>query len=120
MITRIITLDDLQKVLINNPGIVIIKYGAEWCGPCKRIEKQVHAGFAQMPSNILCVLVDIDQSPDIYAFLKKKRILNGVPGIVAHYKETAHYVPDDCVLGADPPEIDAFFKRCFDKAMASR
>lgn len=110
------TLDDLQRLLINNPGIILIKYGAEWCAPCKQIEKVVQSGFAQMPSNVLCVFIDIDVSHEIFSFMKKKRILSGVPAVVAHYKESADYIPDDFVLGANVKEIDLLFQRCYEKA----
>ena len=107
---------NLAELLSQNPGVIIIKFGAVWCGPCKRIEQQVYTGYSLMPENVQCAMIDIDKEPELYSFLKKKRILSGVPGIIAYYKENQHYVPDDCVLGANPPEINSFFQRCYQKA----
>lgn len=119
IIRNVVTLQDFQELLATNPGTIIVKFGATWCGPCQRIEAQVYAGFNQMPiHNVLCVIIDIDESPEIYSFMKRKRLMNGVPAIVAYFKETAHYVPDDCVLGANPKEIDMFFSRCHSRAFS--
>ena len=38
IITNIKTANDLSDHLEINPGIVIIKLGATWCQPCKKIE----------------------------------------------------------------------------------
>ena len=59
------------QLLQSNPGVLIIKFGAEWCGPCKIIEGHVKHHMMQMPENIQCVVVDVDKSIEIYGFLKK-------------------------------------------------
>ena len=38
IVTNIKTPNDLSEHLESNPGIVIIKLGATWCQPCKKIE----------------------------------------------------------------------------------
>ena len=50
---------------------VIIKIGAEWCGPCKRIQPTVEKLFKQMPDNVHLVMVDADEG-DIAAALRVK------------------------------------------------
>ena len=47
-----------------NPGLIIIKFGAEWCGPCKQIENFVHEKFSSLPENVQPVLIDVDDSID--------------------------------------------------------
>jgi len=103
------------QLLQSNPGVLIIKFGAEWCGPCKKIEIQVNQYMTNMPTNIQCVMVDIDQSIEIYGFLKTKKMLNGIPAILAYYSGNLNYIPDYAVVGADPSQITLFFKRCLEQ-----
>lgn len=41
-------------------GLVIVKYSAQWCGPCKRIEPVVEK-YAEEYPNITFMSVDIDE-----------------------------------------------------------
>lgn len=104
--------DELIKLLQVNPGLVIVKLGATWCGPCKKIEHVVHGFFATSPPNVICADIDVDESFDLYAHLKQKRMVNGIPVLLMYKKGNVSFVPDDSVTGADPAALDAFFKRC--------
>ena len=89
-----------------------MKLGAEWCGPCKRIEPLVQKCMTQMPTNkIQCAILDVDESFELYAFLKNKKMVNGIPAILAYYKGNTNYVPDDVVIGADEKEVMELFNR---------
>jgi thioredoxin 1 len=107
------------QLLQNNPGVVIIKFGAEWCGPCKKIEGLVHICMNKMPDNIQCVIVDVDQSVEIYGFLKTKKMVNGIPAILAYYAGNINYIPDDAIIGADPTQVSLFFERCLEQVSSS-
>jgi thiol-disulfide isomerase/thioredoxin len=104
--------NEFIKILKVNPGLVIMKLGAEWCGPCKKIEHIVQAFFGSAPKNVLCADIDIDDSFDLYAYLKKQKMVNGIPTILLYKKGNHTFIPDDSVSGSDPVELDAFFKRC--------
>ncbi len=104
--------EHFTRLLEKNPGLVIIKLGATWCGPCKRIKPVVDSFFASSPDNVICCEIDVDESFDVYAYLKSKRMVNGIPAILCYKKGNTSYIPDDSVTGADPPALDAFFKRC--------
>jgi thiol-disulfide isomerase/thioredoxin len=116
ILTEIKSLKDFGEILSSNPGIVIVKFGAEWCGPCKKIEAQVHACMNLMPDNVQCYIIDVDDCFELYAYLKSKKMVNGIPAILAYYKNNLSYIPSDSVLGANPEQVDLFFKRCFDLA----
>jgi thioredoxin 1 len=100
------------RLLEKNPGLVIIKMGATWCGPCKRIKPVVDAFFGSSPDNVICCEIDVDESFDVYTYFKSKRMVNGVPVLLCYKKGNTGYIPDDSVTGADPVALDAFFKRC--------
>ena len=104
--------EEFLKLLGVNPGLVIIKLGATWCGPCKQIAPVVHAFFASSPRNVVCADIDVDISFDLYSVFKQKKMVNGIPVIMVFKKGNVSFIPDDSVTGSGPAELDAFFKRC--------
>ena len=100
------------SLLEKNPGLIIIKMGATWCGPCKKINPIVNAFFASSPDNVICCEIDVDESVDIYTYFKSKRMVNGIPVILCFKKGNTSYIPDDSITGVDPVALDSFFKRC--------
>jgi thiol-disulfide isomerase/thioredoxin len=116
LLTTIETKEKFAEHLQSNPGLLILKFGATWCGPCKRIDPLVNACIQKMPDNVQCALIDIDECFDLYGFLQKKKMINGVPGILCYHKNNLNYIPNDSVVGADVAQVSAFFERCFKKA----
>jgi thioredoxin 1 len=104
--------EEFLKLLRVNPGLVIVKLGATWCGPCKAISPVVHAFFASSPPNVVCADIDVDESFDLYAVFKQKKMVNGIPVILLFRKGNVSFIPDDSVTGSGAAELDAFFKRC--------
>jgi thioredoxin 1 len=104
--------NDFMNLLTKNPGLIILKLGATWCGPCKRIQPVLDGFFASSPDNVVCCDIDVDESFDLYAFFKSKKMVNGVPVILLYKKGNESFIPDDSITGADPVELDKFFKRC--------
>jgi thiol:disulfide interchange protein len=104
-----------EEILRQNPGNVIVKFGATWCGPCKRIEAQVGQWFDlltktdQQTSNTLCIAVDVDNSIDLYGAFKSRRQVNGIPAILLFKQGNLSYIPDDMVVGSDVRQVNDFF-----------
>ena len=103
---------EFLNLLKVNPGLVIVKLGATWCGPCKQIAPVVHGFFASSPNDVICGDIDVDESFDLYAYFKSKKMVNGIPVILCYKKGNTTFIPDDSVTGAEPVALDAFFKRC--------
>lgn len=112
IISEIASRNAFFHLLGHNPGLIILKLGATWCGPCQQIKHIVHAFFASSPSNVVCGDIDVDESFDFYALLKSKKMVNGIPVMLCYKKGNSTYIPDDMVTGSDPQALHAFFKRC--------
>jgi len=113
VITKVNSVEQFRDILANNPGIILLKFGATWCGPCKQIDADVKHVFSKMPATVQCMMLDIDESIEIYSFLKNKRMINGVPVLLCYKKGNMHYVPNDIVVGANKDQIAGFFERSF-------
>ena len=78
------------RFLTTNPGVIIVKFGATWCGPCKTIAVQSHRYMHDMsvefPDNVICCDIDVDESFELYATLKQKKMVSGIPSILCWYK----------------------------------
>jgi len=102
---QVISVFENRDVFLNllkaNPGLVIVKLGATWCGPCKRIAHIVEAFFASSPPNVICADIDVDESIDLYSYLKQRRMVNGIPVILMYKKGNVSFAPDVSVTGAD-------------------
>jgi thioredoxin 1 len=102
------------NLLQSNKGLLIIKFGAEWCGPCKKIDPLVYDWMNKLSvrPNIQCAIIDVDDNFEIYAFLKSKKMVNGVPVILCYKKGNDTWIPDKTIVGADEKQVNLFFQYC--------
>ena len=102
-----------------NMNILILKFGADWCGPCKKIAPSYKEFIKIAPANILFGDIDIDENMDLYMALKKQKMVSGIPVFLAFFgdvKREQWFIPDDSIVGADPTAVAQFFNRCLKKA----
>jgi len=91
----------------------ILKLTADWCRPCKTIKDLAIQQVSNLSARpIECYEVNVDDSIDFYAFMKQKRMVNGIPVFLFYKSGNIEYIPDDSITGANPPDIVAFFDRC--------
>ena len=104
---------EMQQQL-KSKTLIIIKFTADWCGPCKNIKPITEEYINNLPSSIKYIEIDIDESLDLYVFLKNKKMVNGIPAILAYYpgEKDNFYVPDDSCLGGNINNVKMFFERC--------
>jgi thiol-disulfide isomerase/thioredoxin len=117
----ITSLTQQELALLQNEGrcVSVIKFSATWCGPCKRIQPIWDSWLKILPTNIIIAEIDIDESLELYASLKTKKMVNGVPSILAFYgdiKRDHWFIPDDSVIGANEGMVKNFLSRCLVKA----
>jgi len=108
IVTHIESRHILMELIKQNPGHIVIKLGADWCGPCKRIEQNVKEFFSRCPLNVVCCNIDIDESFDIYAYLKSKRMVDGVPTVLVYSKGNTSFIPDHIHSGGDVVGFESF------------
>lgn len=112
IITEIEDRHKFMDLLRVNPGLIIIKLGAAWCKPCHRIRDVVHGYFAQTQDDVLCCDLDVDDNFDVYAYLKSKRMFEGIPTLLAYKAGNQTFLPDQQVTGANPQALQEFFNAC--------
>ena len=104
---------EFLEMLKLNQSTIVFKFYADWCGPCKKIEPMVNDYFDNCPSPVACYKVDVDESFNLFGMLKTKRILNGIPALLAYNKENSGVMPDDSCLSSNETEVKAFFDRVY-------
>ena len=110
-------LQTLQAALGNK--VLLLKFGADWCGPCKKIAPAYQEFIKMAPANILFGDIDVDDNLDLYMALKKQKMVSGIPVFLAFFggvKRDLWFIPDDSVVGADSAAVAQFFNRCLKKA----
>jgi len=99
-----------------NCEILIIKFTATWCGPCRTIKDDCLKLVNQMGDNVTFVEIDVDEYMELYGALKQKKQVNGIPAFLAfsskRYDESEWFIPNDSHTGADKQSMINFFIRC--------
>ena len=107
-----------ELIAHENTTIIIIKFSAEWCKPC-RIVAPIFEQYIinhSKRNDVIIGVVDIDSS-DFYRELKRKRMINGIPCIMAFYRKNGndnnnYLIPDDSITGANIKDVSIFLNRC--------
>jgi len=111
-------LTDLQKTM--DRQLLIIKFSASWCKPCKTIKPTWDYWIQNnKQSNIIYCELDIDETMDLYMALKKFKMVNGVPTLLmfqSNLKRDHWFIPDDSFVGGDVDGFKLFLNRCVIKA----
>ena len=99
------------KHLAETPNHTVLKLTATWCGPCKQIAEYTRQASLRLPGNVDLIECDVDESFDLYASLKQKKMVNGIPVFLFYKNGNATLISDLSVTGAGIKELDTFFFR---------
>jgi thioredoxin 1 len=117
IITTAVSIQDFVTILENNPGLVIAKFGAEWCGPCKKIAAFVEQIMNQMPNTVQSLIIDVDDSFELYGYLKSKKMVSSIPTVVCDEKGNTSYIPNKVVVGSNVGELNFYFGQWYKTAV---
>lgn len=113
-----LTSDNLQEEQskLNSGEIIILRFTADWCQPCKSINplcEKIEKEFESI-SKIKYYEIDIDESIDLYIKLKKFKMVSSIPALLMYkYGNRENwYVPDLCVNTSNLTEVTTFFDNC--------
>jgi thioredoxin 1 len=109
--------EDILKLKCNaleDNELIVIKFTADWCGPCKLIKDMCNDFVKQKPDTIQYYEIDIDESIDLYMKLKKMKMVNGIPALLAYKGGTKEhwFIPNESHIGSDKKGLSQFFEKC--------
>ena len=86
---------EYQNIIKTKKKPLFVKFTATWCGPCKRIAPYVSEFINRedVKDKIQYLEIDIDDSLDVFAFMKKMKMLNGVPSLLFYRMDNDSFAP---------------------------
>jgi len=120
IITELDVKDLLKLQQTMGQKMVVIKFSAKWCGPCKKIAPLWDLWIKNNnQTNIIYVELDIDETMDLYMAFKRYKMVNGVPTVLmfqGNIRREHWFIPDDSFIGGDVEGFKLFLNRCVIKA----
>ncbi len=55
-----------QKAVLESSKPVVVKFGAEWCGPCRSMDEAIKQLRPKLSSKADFFVVDIDKKPELF------------------------------------------------------
>jgi len=120
-----LSVNDFKHILNNNinrpdnNNAIIIKFGAKWCGPCKRIKNLCYQCFEEMPDNVICFDLDIDDNFELFSSFKSKKMVKTIPTLFGFYYNSERYqwyIPDLSISSSNNETVLQFFKQIYNKS----
>ena len=102
-----------------NYEYIILKYSATWCKPCSVVKPIIEKELESIDKRLngvknkyIFVEVDVDECFDLYAFLKKQKMINGIPALFLYsrkiykdYDKDKMYIPQASISGTKEDQI---------------
>lgn len=92
---------------LQRPGVVLVDFYADWCGPCQVLSPTLHRIIAQHPEATL-LKVDVDANPRV----SQEFQIMSIPTVLAFKNGT---LASDPIMGAQRPIVyDELLRRLAD------
>ena len=99
MVTVLKTRQELKNH-VKNHEVVIVKFKAEWCGPCKKVAPHIKT-LMETFNKINYVEVDVDDGSNIASYLK----IRSIPTIISYVNGDIHEI----LSSSNTSDITTFF-----------
>jgi len=76
--TQDIKQSDFQKEVLDYKGLVLVDFGATWCGPCQMLAPIIEEISIESKDKVKVVKIDVDEAQDISA----KYNVSGIPTVI--------------------------------------
>ena len=100
---------EFYKELDQNNSILIVFVTGSNCAPCERAKPLVEEKMKTVAYKL--IRLDRDRDADIYAALRSKKQIKGVPTLLAFQAGNYTLIADLSVSGANPSAIEEFFEQ---------
>ena len=111
-----------KEAALSQGKVYVVRFTADWCKPCKRIKHVCLEWQQALGDAVVFVDIDIDNEIDVYSFFKRKRVIKGIPAILAWNRlDTENdFWPDDSVCSGDTSDVIAFFGRVYQTTLRDK
>ena len=92
-----LTETEFQSKVVDQEGLIVVDYGATWCGPCKKLKPILEELSGEMPDKAAFYYVDAGEQPALaqhygvmslptMLFFKNGEVQDRIVGLVAQEK----------------------------------
>jgi thiol-disulfide isomerase/thioredoxin len=97
------------EIIKNKNKPLFVKFTADWCGPCKKIKPLVDDFLStDIKTKLQYLEIDIDESIDVYAFMKSRKMLNSIPTLLYYDMMTFDFAPSLAISDSNPIKVGNF------------
>lgn len=64
--------------VVNQDKLVLVKFGATWCGPCRSVDEELASLSGELASDVEVLKIDVDDNPE----LAQEFQITGIPRIL--------------------------------------
>lgn len=102
------------SLLAKNTGIIVLKVGADWCQPCKDLDRTLKKIVPLLPSTVIYVEQDLES--DLGSFLNAKKQITAVPVFLVYRKNNLTPYADESLTGPSEEQVYSLFSSLIKKS----